>query len=371
MARSAIEDICKTDVVSEVVIADIRERKARQIAEELCSGKGSVAVLDINDSKNLHKALKACDVVVNTAGPYYRNGVKMVEAAIDAKVNYVDICDDYDPTLEMLDLDKAAKDAGVTILIGWGESPGTTNVLAKYGADKLDRVDEIHTYWGSSWGDPAGFACIFHMLHGLKGNTPQYLEGELVNVSARAGKEITEFPEPVGKIECYYIGHPEPITLPRYIKGVRSVTNRGAMMPNWSWDVFWDLIEYGWADDKPIDVQGVSVVPIELAVKLLARWSASTDRDIGENYTGLRVDVKGEKAGKKTSYSYVENSVTHSMAQVTGAPLAIGTRMLCSGEIQAKGVFPPEAVVDPERFLEELAKRDIRFEEIEAVSEGI
>jgi saccharopine dehydrogenase-like NADP-dependent oxidoreductase len=45
--------------------------------------------------------------------------------------------------------------------------------------------------------------------------------------------------------------------------------------------------------------------------------------------------------------------------------------MLCSGEIQAKGVFPPEAVVDPERFLEELAKRDIRFEEIEAVSEGI
>ena len=54
----------------------------------------------------------------------------MLRAAIRAGCHYVDVCDDWEPTLEMLALDTEARAAGVTAVIGLGASPGITNLLA-------------------------------------------------------------------------------------------------------------------------------------------------------------------------------------------------------------------------------------------------
>ena len=48
------------------------------------------------------------------------------------------------------------------------------------------------------------------------------------------------------------------------------------------------------------------------------------------------------------------------MDNLTGVPLAIGALMMGKGEITRKGVFAPEAAVDPDRFIDELAQRNIK-----------
>ena len=46
----------------------------------------------------------ATRVVMNTVGPFFRFGVPILTAAIDAGTDYIDVCDDWEPTLEMLAL---------------------------------------------------------------------------------------------------------------------------------------------------------------------------------------------------------------------------------------------------------------------------
>ncbi|QOW23111.1 hypothetical protein [Novilysobacter avium] len=54
----------------------------------------------------------------------------ILKSAIEAGCHYVVICDDAQPTVDMLDLHEQASQAGIVALVGCGVSPGTLNVLA-------------------------------------------------------------------------------------------------------------------------------------------------------------------------------------------------------------------------------------------------
>jgi short subunit dehydrogenase-like uncharacterized protein len=41
--------------------------------------------------------------VLNCVGPFYRFGPPVLTAAIKAGVSYLDVCDDWEPTLDMLE----------------------------------------------------------------------------------------------------------------------------------------------------------------------------------------------------------------------------------------------------------------------------
>ncbi len=116
------------------------------MAEPLGS-KVAVKKLNINDREALTSIMSNANLVMNFIGPYYRFKTVALEAAIKSGVHYIDLCDDYDVTIEALKLDRLAKEKGVTAISGMGASPGITNVLARLGADALDQTDEINTYW--------------------------------------------------------------------------------------------------------------------------------------------------------------------------------------------------------------------------------
>ena len=114
---------------------------------------------NVQDVAALAALMREYDVVCNLAGPNYRNAVPAVQAAIAAGVNLVDVSDDWEATLAILDLHAEAVRAGITVIVGLGASPGVTNMLARQGANHLDRVEEVRTAWvmrGSDMGGPAG-----------------------------------------------------------------------------------------------------------------------------------------------------------------------------------------------------------------------
>ena len=100
--------------------------------------------LDVNDASAMRRAMQNVDIVINTSGPFYRFGVPILQAAIDEGCNYLDICDDWEPTIEMLKLDQAAKTAGVTAIIGLGASPGISNI----GLIAMQELDEVSSFTG-------------------------------------------------------------------------------------------------------------------------------------------------------------------------------------------------------------------------------
>jgi saccharopine dehydrogenase (NAD+, L-lysine-forming) len=363
MGQGVARDLIKQEKVKKVILGDIQTDPGRLHDKLRQSEKVSLNRIDVNDHNGMVRAIKGSDVVINCAGPFYKTAVAVARAAIEAKVNYIDICDDYEATdiLFASDIDKSAREEGITVLTGMGSDPGTNNVIVKWYANQLDRVDEIALFWVVSIAELSG-AAWDHGLHMTLGKIPQYLDGKLEYVEGGTGEEIAEFLEPLGTCRVRYVGHPQPLTIPRYIKGVKKVVIKGALIPSWVDDLIKEQRETGFLSKEPIEVKGTRVVPYDLTLQL---WAAiPNNRDKGPPASGLKVIVKGERKGKQVTYTA---DIVGRMAPGTGLPASIAALMLYSGDVKVKGVVAPEGCIDPEKFLAELLKRGAKIHQTETV----
>jgi lysine 6-dehydrogenase len=363
MGQGVARDLIKQEQIKKVILGDINTDPSRVQDKLRASGKVSLIRIDVNDHKGLVKAIKDADVVINCAGPFYKTAVAVARAAVEAKVNYIDICDDYEATdvLFASDIDKAAKEAGITVLTGMGSDPGTNNVIVKWYADQLDRVDEIALFWVVSIAELAG-AAWDHGLHMTIGKIPQYLDGKLEYVEGGTGEETAEFLEPLGTCQVRYVGHPQPLTIPRYIKGVKKVVVKGVLIPSWVDQLIKEQRETGFLSEEPIEVKGTKVTPYDLTLRL---WEAiPKNRDKGPFASGLKVIVKGERKGKQVTYTA---DIVGRMAPGTGLPASIAALMLDSGDVTVKGVVAPEGCIDPGKFLAALIQRGAKIHQTETI----
>ena len=364
MGQGVARDLVKQEQVTEVILADLYpdpERLSKKLRE---NEKTKLVKMDVNDHEGMVKAFGDVNVVINTAGPFYKTAVPVARAAVEAKVNYIDICDDYEGTEILFEsgIDKLAKDAGITVLTGMGSDPGTNNVLVKWYADRLDRVDEIYLYWVVSIAELAG-AAWDHSLHMTLGKIPQYIDGELVHVEGGTGEVAEQFLEPLGTCHVRYVGHPQPLTLPKYIKGVKNVIIKGALIPLWVDELIKEQKDTGFLGTEPMDVKGTKITPYDLALKL---WKTIPEgRDNGPQSSGLKVIVKGERDGKKIVYTA---DMVGRMAPGTGLPASIASLMMDDGDVTVKGVVAPEGCIDPDKFLSIFLGRGARIHQTETIS---
>jgi len=365
MGQGVARDLIKQEQIKSVILGDINTDPNRVQDKLRASEKVSLVKIDVNDHSAMVKTISDVDVVINCAGPFYKTAVAVARAAVEARVNYIDICDDYEavPILfSSADIDKAAKEAGITVLTGMGSDPGTNNVLVKWYADQMDRVDEIHLFWVVSIAELAG-AAWDHSLHMVTGKIPQYLDGKLEYVEGGTGEETAEFLPPLGTCVVRYVGHPQPITIPKYIEGVKKVVIKGALIPLWVDELIKEQKETGFLSTEAVEIKGTKVVPYDLTLRL---WDTiPKNRDNGPAASGLKVIVKGERQGRGVTYTA---DIVGRMAPGTGLPASIAALMMFAGDVKVKGVVAPEGCIDPEKFLKELLKRGARIHQTETIS---
>jgi len=365
MGQGVARDLIKQEKITKVTLGDINIDPDRLQDKLRASEKISLIRIDVNDHNGMVGAIRENDVVVNCAGPFYKTAVAVARAAVEARVNYIDICDDYEavPILfSSTDIDKAAKEAGITVLTGMGSDPGTNNVLVKWYASQLDRVDEIHLFWVVSIAELSG-AAWDHSLHMVTGKIPQYLDGKLEYVDGGTGEETAQFLEPLGTCVVRYVGHPQPITIPRYIEGVKKVVIKGALIPLWVDELIKEQKETGFLSTEPVVVRGTEVTPYDLTLKL---WDTiPKSRDNGPAASGLKVIVKGERQEKRVTYTA---DIVGRMAPGTGLPASIAALMMDAGDVNVKGVVAPEGCIDPEKFLAALLQRGAKIHQTETIA---
>jgi saccharopine dehydrogenase (NAD+, L-lysine-forming) len=72
----------------------------------------------------------------------------------------------------------------------------------------------------------------------------------------------------------------------------------------------------------------------------------------------LKIVVRGKKEGRRMEYRFATPSRGAGMGEGTAIPASVGTQMVAKGEIDRKGVFPPEACVDPMSFFQAVRSRE-------------
>lgn len=232
MGSGVAEALCSLGV-DEVVVGDVRYDVALDVSKSLEERGCSVRVVKVNalDLDSLRDASRDVDVVVNAIGPFYRYGYDIARNLVNLGLNFVDICDDYDATERILSLDGEASRASILGLTGMGWTPGLSNILALHASRGLGEVESIDIYWVGSAADSRGLAVVMHLFHSLIGKVPMFINGSLTYVDAGSGDVEVDFPKPIGRVKLYYTGHPEPLTIPRYIRVKGRVTVRGGLVP--------------------------------------------------------------------------------------------------------------------------------------------
>ncbi len=354
VGSTAARSLAKTAYYDEYVIADKDIEAARKLCAELGPEKTRAVELNADDPQSLRDAVAGASVILNCIGPFYKYGPPILSAAIDAGINYVDICDDMDATEAMLAMDDKAREAGISALVGMGSSPGMANLLVKFTAESLlDQVESVDIYHAHGGEPVEGPAVIKHRFHSMEIDIPVFLDGEyktvrLFDESGKALEEETEFRD-VGTYPVYAYPHPETITLPKYIKGVKRVTNLGLVIPVAYAELIKDMVRLGLTTDEPLEVQGQMVVPREFAVAfvLSRREGLLKEAGIDSPRGCLKIVIKGRKDGAAHTYVFQMSSSGMGMGEGTGIPAAIGAIAMGQGKITLKGAFPPEAAVNP------------------------
>src|SRR5437764_14371795 len=127
MGSAAVADLAER-TGHDVVVGDVRE-----------PARAEWRRVDVEDAAALRDAIRGFDVVLHAT--YMRHNVGVTRAAIDTGVALVDLGSYWPETLEQLALHDEAVTAGARVVPGCGVAPGLTNVLARHGADRLDRVE--------------------------------------------------------------------------------------------------------------------------------------------------------------------------------------------------------------------------------------
>lgn len=353
----AVKTLAASGVFDEIVIGDLNAARASGLLGEL-AGKGvRFAPVDASRPESVRAAIAGADVVLNCVGPFYKTVKNILTTVIEAGIDYVDICDDVDVTLDMLGLDEAARRAGVTALIGMGASPGATNLLARYIAEtqleETDSVDIFHCHGGEAIEGPG---VIGHRFHCMSIDIPMFLDGERKYVKyfgpdGMALRETFDFPL-LGPTPLFPYPHPEQVTLPRYLK-VRQVTNKGSVLPIPYYELTAELCRLGLTSRTPIEVNGQPVVPHDFAVAFLIRERERLlkEANFGKQRGCMSVVVKGRKGGAPREVRVHMFSGESGLGEGTGVPAALGVMLMRRGKVTAKGVLPPEGCIDPTEFM--------------------
>ncbi|MEM3086120.1 MAG: saccharopine dehydrogenase NADP-binding domain-containing protein [Halobacteria archaeon] len=330
---------------AEVAIGDAREEAARQVAAKY-PGRASALKVDALDTAGLAKAMGDADVSVNCVGPHYRFAVPIARAALKAGAVLTDICDDFEPAMELLAMDGEARKAKAAVVTGVGWTPGLSNLFARLGTEEVPGAREARIAWTGD-GNAEGLAVIEHMLTIITGDVASYRDGKLVKVPAMGGAERLDFPEPVGRATVYDVGHPEPVTVPKFLPQLRTVTLKGGIVPAWS-NGFLRLLASLGMTRTPEKRKRLSK-----RIHGLAHWGPFRRSLSKVTLSTLRVEVRGDGASK--AYTAIDV-----MDRLTGIPCAVGALRLAAKRGEP-GVFAPEGYFEPRPFLEEVARRGVKL----------
>jgi saccharopine dehydrogenase-like NADP-dependent oxidoreductase len=302
------------------------------------------------DFEKVVEVLKDHKVVVNNVGPYYMFGDWIPRATIQAGINYVDICDDHDATRKLLKMNKYVERENLTFLINSGASAGLTNIMAKMGANQLDKVESIRVLWFEDSGETIGFGQLAHWAHIAMGKVPQYINGKWANIKALTDREVVKFPPPLGSAPLYFVGHPEPVTLPLFIETNEAIC-KGGILPES--DILLTKIL-----DKliPIKHEKIMTLVCKFFLKIFPLITGKVEER--EIVSSFRTDVIGLKNQKNIHLSF---AVIGEVAKLTSVPASITAQMIVNKDINSNGVFPPEGSPDLnlDKMKKELEKRNI------------
>ena len=301
-------------------------------------------VLDVTDEKKLSSAIKNFDLVISAVPGFL--GLQTMKNVIKNEKDLVDIS--FLPE-GVLDLDKMAKEYGVTVIMDCGVAPGMPNIIAGY-HNEMMKIESFEYMVGGLpkvRKFPFEYKAPFSPCDVIEEYTrpARFVEnGKKVTKPAMSDLELIEF-DCVGTLEAFNSD------------GLRSLIYTLDNIPNMKEKtlrypghikMIQALKAAGFLEYKTLKVKGKKIVPFDVTSEILFNaWKLNPE---DREFTIMRVILEGEENGSKKRIVYDLFDVydpiekISSMARTTGFTATAATDMVLNKLFNEKGMFPPELV---------------------------
>jgi len=369
MGKEAARDLVLSPAVKKVGLADIDISRAQQVCTQLNSPKLTAYQVNAGDSEGLATYMSQFDVIINAL--FYSFNETVAKTAIKVGVNSIDLGGHIGHmTDKVLELKDAAKEAGVTLIPDLGVAPGMINILSGFGASKLDQVEEIKLYVGGIPVRPEP-PLEYNHVFSMEGVFDHYTQPSLI-IRQGVKQEIASLSEleriyfeKFGPLEAFHTSGGTS-TLSLTYPNLQTLEYKTIRYPGHA-EKFKLLVDLNLTNaDYEVKVNGVKINPRQVFLKVLEPFVELGDKD---DAVLLRVTVSGKKQGRKQTYQYEmttfkdrKTNVT-AMARATANTVSVVAQMIGNGTISKRGVYPPESIVQGERYIKEMAKRNVIIRE--------
>jgi lysine 6-dehydrogenase len=359
MGHGAVFDLINNSPdVERVTVADFDIKKAEAVASAVDPSRVDARQVDASNAKAATELMRGHDSVISCVNYWYN--VALSHAAIDTKANFCDLGGNNYIVDEQLALDGPAKEVDINIIPDCGLAPGMVSILAMHGAGKFDLVDEIHIRVGGLPQNPEP-PLDYQLVFSVEGLINEYVEVARV---VRNGK-ITEVSSMTELEELSFDGFPAleafqtsggTSTLPDTFLGKIKELDYKTIRYAGHCDKFKTMIDLGLCSGEEITDK---IVPRRILGELL-QMNLPAD---GPDYVLVRLDFVGD--GKKLRYDIVdkldEATGMSAMMRTTAFPASIIAQMMARGDVLSRGATPQEKAIDPDKFVAELARRNINI----------
>ncbi len=366
ICRESIKDLVEFADFDKLTVGDINETEALELVNELGDRRIDYRKINIKDKEEAVRILSGYDIVLDgTTISLNKLSTECIALAGCHGINFNGFGEEYQ-------FDPIFRTKGKLMVPGFGMTPGTTNMMAKYAAEQMDSVDSIRVSHGAfrpiAFSNSIAETTIYEYDPLLPGRVV-FEDGELKQVPPFARPREILLPEPYGKTIQYIIPHSETVTLSEYFKekGIRLVEVRGTW-PRENMELIKALYNYGFMANKRINLRGTEFGIMEAIGEYLVQSEKGKTTDLF-GYS-LHVEVEGAKSGKKIRHTLFHTHPAsdgsepgwdglRAYTRNVGIPVGIAVKLIMEGKAKGNGALIPEKVFHPQDVFEELKLRRI------------
>ena len=365
MGHGAVYDLVHNSAdVEQVTVADFHINKAEAVAKAV-GGNVEPRQIDTSDSAAALDLMRDHDSVISCVNYWYNESLS--RAAIEAKSNFCDLGGNNYVVDEQLAMDADAKAAGINIIPDCGLAPGMVSILSMHGAKQFDETEEIHIRVGGLPQDPQP-PLNYQLVFSVEGLINEYIEiarvvrdGKITEVESMTEIELLSF-EGFPPLEAFQTSGGTSTLPDTFLGKIRELDYKTIRYAGHC-EKFKAMIDLGLCSSDEIVVDYQKVTPRKIFGELLQKHLPAD----GPDYVLVRLDFVGENGGKtsKLRYDIVdkfdEATGLSAMMRTTAFPASIIAQMMARRDVLTRGATPQEKAIDPDKFVAELDRRNIKI----------
>ena len=383
MGHGAVFDLIHNSPgVEQVTVADFDLKRAEAVAEAVGTSRVDAHHVDAANISDTARLMKGHDSVISCVNYWYNAALS--RAAISTGSNFCDLGGNNYIVDEQLALDAEARAAGINIIPDCGLAPGMVSILAMHGAARFDEVSEIHIRVGGLPQKPEP-PLDYQLVFSVEGLINEYIEvarvirdGCITEVESMTELESLSF-DGFPPLEAFQTSGGTSTLPDTFLGKVRELDYKTIRYAGHC-EKFKTMIDLGLCSSEEIalSVPGavatgvLKIAPRKVFGELLQQ-NLPAD---GPDYVLVRLDFVGTQAplpasprsGEPTRLRYDivdrydEATGMSAMMRTTAFPASIIAQMMARGDVLTRGATPQEKAIDPEKFVAELERRNIRIE---------